>query len=74
MAVFTSSVFALRKKIIMNALAGSGAKTEETAKTLKDAGVVNPELVAEYTEKLVRMGLICKTDDGRFYVKEKEKA
>ena len=74
MAVFTSSVFALRKKIIMNALAGSGAKTKETAKTLKDAGVVNPELFAEYTEKLVRMGLIYKTDDGRFYVKEKEKA
>lgn len=68
MAVFTSSVFALRKKMIMDALVKAGAKDEKTAKTLKDAGVVNPDNFMEYTEKLVRMGLICKTDDGRYYL------
>lgn len=74
MAVFTSSVFALRKKIILEALVTSGAKTEETAKTLKDAGVNNPDLFGEYTEKLVAMGLLGKTKDGRFYVKQGENA
>ncbi len=69
MAVYTSSVFALRKKMILEALADSGAKTEETAKTLQEAGVKNPEIFAEYTEKLVTMGLLKKTSDGRFYVK-----
>lgn len=69
MAVYTSSVFALRKKMILEALIGSGAKTEETAKTLQEAGVKNPEIFTEYTEKLVTMGLLKKTSDGRFYVK-----
>ena len=69
MAVYTSSVFALRKKMILEALAGSGAKTEETAKTLQEAGVKNPDLFEQYTEKLVTMGLLGKTKDGRFYVK-----
>lgn len=68
MAVYTSSVFALRKKMILEALAGSGARTEETAKTLQDAGVKNPDIFEEYTEKLVAMGLLKKTKDGRFYV------
>ena len=69
MAVFTSTVFALRKKMILDALEACGAKSEETAKTLKDAGVVNPESFEEYTEKLAGMGLLGKTSDGRFYVK-----
>ena len=65
MAVYTSSVFALRKKMILEALADCGAKTE----TLQEAGVKNPGIFAEYTEKLVTMGLLKKTSDGRFYVK-----
>jgi len=68
MAVFTSSVFSLRKKLIMDALVNCGAKTEETAKTLRDAGIVNPDGFEQYTEKLVAMGLLGKTKDGRYYV------
>jgi len=69
MAVFTSSVFALRKKMILEALRKCGAGSEETAKTLSDAGVENPDHFAEYTEKLVAMGWIRRTADGRYYVK-----
>ena len=69
MAVYTSAVFALRKKMILEALEKCGAKSEETAKTLKDAGVVNPDSFGEFTGKLVAMELICRTADGRFYVK-----
>ena len=40
MAVFTSAAFALRRKLITDALEKAGAKTPATAKTLADAGVV----------------------------------
>ena len=36
--------------------------------TLRDAGVENPEMYKEYTDKLVTMGLINRTKDGRYYV------
>ena len=68
MAVFTSSVFALRRRLIADALRKSGARTPETAKTLAEAGVVNPDLFEEYTEKLVLLEVIRKTGDSRYYV------
>ena len=68
MAVFTSSVFALRKKMIIEALRKSGAVSRETAKTLTEAGVENPKQFEEYTEKLAAMNVIHRTGDGRYYV------
>ena len=67
MAVFTSSAFALRKKMILEALKKSGAVTIETAKTLSDAGLENPTQFREYTERLVAMNVIHRTKDGRYY-------
>lgn len=68
MAVFTSSAFTLRKKLITEALAAAKARTEETAVTLAEAGVENPDGFQEYTEKLVFVGTICRTKDGRYYL------
>ena len=68
MAVFVSAAMALRKKIIMDALKSSGAITPETAKTLAEAGVENPDLFEEYTEKLVLYEVIRKTTDGKYYL------
>lgn len=68
MAIFTSSVFALRRKLIVDALARCGARTPETAKTLAEAGVENPDLFEEYTEKLVWLEVIRKTQDGKYYL------
>lgn len=70
MAVFTSSAFALRRKLIADALARCGARTPETAKTLAEAGVENPNLYEEYTEKLVWYEVIRKTPDGKYYLAE----
>ena len=53
MAVFTSAAMGLRKKIITDALKRSGAVSAETAKTLAESGVENPDLFREYTEMLV---------------------
>ena len=68
MAVFASAAMALRKKIITDALRSSGATTQETAKTLAEAGVENPELFPEYTEQLVDFDLIHKTADGKYWI------
>ena len=68
MAVFTSAAFALRRKLITDALEKAGAKTPATAKTLADAGVENPDLFPEYTEKLVWLGAVRRTRDGRYYL------
>ena len=68
MAVFTSSAFALRRKLIVDALARCGARTPETAKTMAEAGVENPDLFEEYTEKLVLYEVIRKTTDGKYYL------
>ena len=68
MAVFTSAAFAMRKKLILRALEKSGAESPETAKTLAEAGVPNPDMFEEYTEKLVFLEIIQKTEDGRYYL------
>lgn len=70
MAVFTSSAFALRRKLIVDALDRCGARTPETAKTLAEAGVENPDLFEEYTEKLVWLEVIRGTADGKYYLGE----
>lgn len=67
MAVFTSAAMSLRKKIITDALKSSGATGPETAKTLAEAGVENPELLPEYTEQLVCYEFIHKTADGKYW-------
>ena len=67
MAVFTSSAFAMRRKLILEALRDAGAVSPETAKALEETGLVNPEMFAEYTQQLVDMGVIRSTADGRYY-------
>ena len=68
MAVFTSAAIALRKKIIIDALKNTGAINPETAKTLAEAGVENPDLFPEYTEQLIHLEFINKTEDGRYWI------
>ena len=68
MAVFTSAAFAMRKKLILGALEKSGANSPETAKTLEEASVPNPDMFEEYTEKLVFLEIIRKTEDGKFFI------
>ena len=68
MAVFTSAAMALRKKIIMDALKNSGAVSPETAKTLAEAGVENPDLFPEYTEQMVYYEFIHRTEERKYWI------
>lgn len=57
----------LRGKMIRDKLAACGAVSEETAKTLAEAGVFNPNGFRGVTEKQVKDKKIAKTADGRYY-------
>ena len=58
----------IRRNIILKRLKTCGAVSEQTAKNLADAGVINPNGFKRITETLVRQGIIHKTSDGRYYV------
>ena len=43
MATYAAAALTMRKKLIISGLKNSGASAPETAKTLKEAGIINPE-------------------------------
>ncbi len=67
MAFFTP-VLLLRRKVIVKRLNACGATSERTAKTLAEAGVINPNGFSRFTQKLVDLGTIHMTSGGRYYV------
>ena len=58
----------IRRNMIVRKLQRCGAVSEETAKTLAEAGVLNPNGFARLTEILVKRGIIKTTGDGRYYI------
>ncbi|MCR5041968.1 MAG: hypothetical protein K6C36_07735 [Clostridia bacterium] len=58
----------IRKNTIVGKLKACGAVSEETAKTLAEAGVINPDGFRKITERLVETGSIRRTSDGKYYV------
>ncbi len=68
MAVFTSSVFALRRKMIIRALIKAGAADPTSAKALSETDLENPESFPEFTGRLVDLKVIHRTPDGKYYV------
>ena len=66
--VFFTPVLLLRRKVIVKRLNACGATSEKTAKTLAEAGVINPNGFNRFTQRLVEMGTIHMTSDGRYYV------
>ena len=65
---FFAPIPLIRRNIILKSLKNCGATSEQTARTLTDAGVVHPNGFKRITEMLVRRGMIHKTPDGRYYV------
>ena len=58
----------IRKNVIVKQLHSVGATTEKSAKTLAEAGVINPNGFKRITDRLVKMGTIHRTSDGRYYI------
>ena len=62
------SALLLRKKIIVKKLRECGAVSEESAKTLEEAGVLNPNAFPKVTENLVKQNILVKTQSDKYYL------
>ena len=58
----------IRRNVIIKKLKASGATSVETAKTLAEAGVINPNGFKRIADKLVETNVIHKTIDGKYYL------
>lgn len=65
---FFPPILLMRRNVIIKRLKECGANSSETAKTLAEAGVFNPNAFSRFTEKLVEQGVIHRTTDGKYYV------
>lgn len=64
----TMPVLLLRKRIILRKLRKCGAISEESAKTLEEAGVFNPNAFPKVTENLVKQNILVRTNSGKYYL------
>ena len=58
----------IRRNAIIKKLNACGATSAETAKTLAEAGVINPNGFQRITDRLVQTNAIHKTADGKYYL------
>ncbi len=58
----------IRRNLIIRRLKKCSAVSPESAKSLSEAGVINPDGFSRITDKLVENGSIHKTPDGRYYI------
>ena len=58
----------IRRNAIVKQLNTCGAVSEDTAKTLAEAGVINPDGFRRITDRLVKDGTIHRTKDGKYYI------
>lgn len=66
-----SSTFMLRKKMILKKFKDCEAVSEESAKTLEEAGVFNPNAFPKVTEDLVKQKKLVKTKAEKYYLNNK---
>ena len=58
----------IRRNLIVQKLQACGAVSPETAKTLAEAGVVNPNGFRRITERLVKTGVIKQAGEEKYYL------
>ena len=58
----------IRKKHIIKKLTECNAFSEKTAKTFKEAGVINPNKFNMVTKRLINQNVIAKTKDNKYYL------
>lgn len=61
-------VLLLRRKIINKRLTECNAFSAETAVTLREAGVFNPNVFKRLNTILINRGILGKTSDDRYYL------
>ena len=63
-----SPAFMLRQKIILKKMKACGAISAESAKTLEEAGIFNPNAFPQITEDLVNKKKLAKTKYQKYYL------
>ena len=61
-------LYLLRKRLIIKKLSQCGAYSEETAKTLSDAGVGKSERFRIINDKLENQKILVRTKDNSYYL------
>lgn len=61
-------VLLMRKRMITKRLGECGAFSEESAVTLKDAGVFNPNAFKRLTKIMEKRNILTQTTNGRYYL------
>ena len=62
----------VRRAIIIRKLKQANALTEDTAKTLAEVGVKNPNKMTKISEIMAKQNVLGITDDGRYWLKPKK--
>ena len=68
--MFAIPVLLLRQKLILKKLRNCGAVSEESAKTLKEAGVFNPDAFPRVLEDLVNKNILIRTGAQKYYLRK----
>lgn len=65
---FVAPIPIIRRNVIIKKLKECGATSPETAKTFAEANIINPNGFKMITRRLVKLGVIHMTSDGRYYL------
>ena len=65
---FISPIPLIRKNLILKRIKECGAVSYDTAKTLAEANVLNPNGFKPVTNRMVEQGVLGKTSDGKYYL------
>ena len=68
--MFAVPVLLLRQKLILKKLRSCGAVSENSAKTLKEAGVFNPDAFPRVLEDLVDKKKVVRTNSQKYHLAE----
>ena len=66
--MFAIPVLLLRQKLILKRLRECGAVSEDSAKTLREAGVFNPDAFPRVLEDLVSRNILIRTESQKYYI------
>ena len=66
--MFGSPALLMRKRIVLKKLEQNGAISEETAKTLEEIGVFNPNAFSKLNDKLVKDKILIRTKTDKYYL------
>lgn len=62
----------IRKKLIIKKLSEFGAFSEDTAKSFKEIGLINPNGFTKTNDKLIKEKVLIRTKDNKYYINNQE--